>query len=69
MKGLLLEKLICKSCHLDPVPSLILKIILDDLLPVITKITNLSISEAIMPSCLKSASLSRYLLNKATLDS
>ena len=57
MKGLS-GKVACKSCHLDPVPLLILKIILDALLPLITKITNLSISEAIMPSRLKSASLS-----------
>ena len=67
MKGLS-GKIACKSSHLDPVPSLILKIILDDLLQLITKITNLSTSEAIMPLRLKSAFLSP-LLKKATLDS
>ena len=64
------RKIACISCHLDPVPSSILKIIPDDVLPLITKISKLSISEAIMPSRLKSASLSSLLLlKKATLDS
>ena len=33
-----MKELSGKSCHLDPVPSSILKIMLDDLLPLITKI-------------------------------
>ncbi len=44
-----------KSCPLDPMPTTILKDCLDVILPVITKIVNLSLSTSVMPGKLKEA--------------
>lgn len=63
----LIGRIARKSCHLDPVPSTILKYVSEDLTQVITKIINISTSTASMPSCLKFASLSPRL-KKPTLD-
>ena len=57
-----------KSCSLDPIPTGLLKDCLETLLPVITKIVNLSLSECVMPENLKEAILSP-ILKKALLDS
>ena len=57
-----------KSCELDPIPTWLLKQCLDHLLPVITKIVNLSLSSGHLPDDLKNAIL-RPLIKKALLDS
>ena len=44
-----------KSCSLDPLPAPILKGCLKELLPTITKIVNLSLSNGVMPDALKTA--------------
>ena len=56
-----------KSCDFDPLPTWLLKQCLDVLVPVITKIVNLSLSESVMPDDLKEAIL-LPLLNKILLD-
>ena len=43
------------SCELDPIPTFLLKQCLDELLPVITRIVNLSITEGQMPNSFKTA--------------
>ncbi len=56
-----------KSCSLDPIPTTLLKECTDILLPVITKIVNLSLSTATMPADFKEAIL-KPLLKKLILD-
>ena len=57
-----------KSCDLDSLPTWMLKIHLDTLLPVITKTVNLSLDTASFPSTFKNA-LVTTLLKKPNLDS
>jgi hypothetical protein len=57
-----------KSCSLDPMPTWLLKGCLDILLPVITRIVNLSMSSGIMPGDMKTATIIP-LLKKSSLDS
>jgi hypothetical protein len=56
-----------KSCALDPLPAYLLKMCIDILLPVITKIINLSLLQGVLPASLKEAILTP-LLKKASLD-
>ena len=56
-----------KSCTLDPLPAGLLKLCLDDLLPVITRIANFSLSSGVFPQALKHASVIP-LLKKSGLD-
>ncbi len=56
-----------KSCSLDPMPTWLVKECMDSLLPIITKIVNLSLSECCMPGQLKEAILTP-LLKKIFLD-
>jgi hypothetical protein len=56
-----------KSCSQDPIPTLLLKKCLGPLLPFITKVVNLSLSEGMVPSDLKKALL-LPLLKKIDLD-
>ena len=56
-----------KSCPLDPAPAVVLKECWSVLLPVMTKIVNLSINTAVMPDCFKLAMLNP-LLKKMGLD-
>jgi hypothetical protein len=56
-----------KSCSQDPIPTSLLKECAGSLLPVITKIVNLSMSQGVMPTDLKKA-LILPLLKKAGLD-
>ena len=49
------------SCSLDPIPTRLLKAVLDELLPVLTKITNSSIMSGVFPNCLKSAIVRPHL--------
>ncbi len=55
------------SSQLDPIPTWLVKICCDELIPVIIKMVNLSISEGIVPDCWKTA-LVRPLLKKLGLD-
>jgi hypothetical protein len=54
------------QCSMDPIPTKIVKVVIDALLPVITKIVNLSLSEGVMPSHLKKALLTP-LIKKVNL--
>ena len=56
-----------KSCRLDPIPSWLLKSCLDELLPIITKIINLSFQKGRFPDALKIAHISP-LIKKQSLD-
>jgi exonuclease III len=57
-----------KSCSQDPIPTSLLKDCLSTLLPVITKMVNLSMSQGLVPAELKKA-LILPLLKKPGLDS
>ena len=56
-----------KSCDLDPFPATVLKGCIDTLLPVLTKIINLSMETATMPTQLKEAMV-KPKLKKDSLD-
>ncbi|XP_077985142.1 uncharacterized protein LOC144439783 [Glandiceps talaboti] len=56
-----------KSCNLDPIPTSILKQVLDDLLPSLVNIVNLSLSTGCVPDKLKTA-IVKPLLKKQNLD-
>ena len=56
----------CKSCELDPVPAKVLKMAINFLLPVITKVVNLSLETGEFPATLKS-SVIKPLLKKQSL--
>jgi len=53
-----------KSCPLDPAPAAVLKECWSVLLPVMTKIVNLSINTAVMPDCFKLAMLNALIAEK-----
>ncbi|XP_064622629.1 uncharacterized protein LOC135484864 [Lineus longissimus] len=57
-----------KSCELDPVPTWLLKLCIDELLPILTAIINASLKASCVPRAFKSA-LIRPLLKKPSLDS
>ena len=57
-----------KSCELDALPTWLLKECLTSLLPLITRIVNVSLTEASVPAVLKKALL-KPLIKKALLDS
>jgi hypothetical protein len=63
----LINRSATKSCDLDPIPTWLVKDCLDVLLPVITKIINLSLSTSTMPDSYKHAAL-LPLIKKALLD-
>ncbi len=63
----LLRKCASKTCDLDPVPTWLLKLCGDELIPILTTIINFSLSDSLMPSELKQALLGP-LLKKASLD-
>ena len=52
----LINKFACKSCYLDPIPATVLKDYLQNVVPVITKIVNMSTTEAVVPSSTKNVS-------------
>ena len=56
-----------KSCCLDPIPAQLTKLYMDELVPIITLITNMSPTSGVMPSNLKEAVLIP-LLKKICLD-
>ena len=63
----LISKMKTKTCELDVLPTHILKVILDDLLPSITKIINISLTKGIFIDKWKNA-LVRPLLKKAGME-
>jgi len=63
----LVKKIAAKSCSLDPVPASLLHYCIDDLLPIMKNVVNLSFSSASMPSSMKNAVLFP-LLKKPSLD-
>ncbi len=63
----ILMKAPTKSCNLDPMPTRLLKSCMDEVIPLLTKIVNLSFLTSIMPDSLKSAALTP-LLKKAILE-
>ncbi len=66
-----LRKLLLKSpnkyCELDPIPTNLLKECIDEILPLITKIINLSLQLGNMPTSLKNAII-KPMLNKLCLE-
>ena len=56
-----------KSCEIDPMPTWILKLYLDELLSIFTKIINMSLKSAYVPHSFKNARI-RPLLKKPGLD-
>ena len=56
-----------KWCHLDPVPTEVLKQVIDCIIPTLTTIVNISLQTCTFPQHLKSATVVP-LLKKSTLD-
>ena len=63
----LINELQTKSCELDILPTNILKLFLDELLPVVTKLVNLSLKQGVFPAKWKQA-IVRPLLKKVGLE-
>jgi hypothetical protein len=57
----------CKSCCLDPWPTFLIKENIDIILPSLTKLVNMSLSQGIFPTCFKNAIVTP-LLKKRSLD-
>ena len=57
-----------KSCEMDPIPTWLLKNCLEELLPIITTIVNVSLQTGVFPDQMKSA-IVRATLKKTNLDS
>lgn len=64
----LIGKTYFKSCIIDPIPAQILRECWSDLLPVITRMVNTSLTDAVLPMSLKIASL-HPRLKKSHMDS
>ena len=64
----LLCRSVGKSCVLDPIPGGVLRDCIEELLPIITRIVNLSLQSAVMPYDLKEAVL-KPMIKKDSLDS
>ena len=56
-----------KSCELDPMPTNLFKVCIDEILPHVTNIINVSLSTGSVPNCYKKA-LVKPLLKKMNLD-
>ena len=56
-----------KSCELDPIPNWLLKQCMSAVLPIVTKIVNLSLRDASMPTLFKEASLTP-IMKSISLD-
>jgi hypothetical protein len=63
---LIIQKMSTKHCQLDPLPTWLVKECLDEILPIITEIVNLSLQLGEMPMKLKHASI-KPLLKKHNL--
>ena len=55
------------TCDLDPIPTDILKACIDEIIPSLTKIVNLSLTNSYVPTEFKKATV-RPLIKKSTLD-
>ena len=62
-----MKSLVAKSCSLDPLPTWLVISCIDELLPVITRIVNLSLSSGVVPETFKTAHIVP-LLKKPSLD-
>ena len=56
-----------KSCEIDPMPTWLLKMCREELLPIFTKLINMSLESASVPHSFKSARI-RHLLKMPGLD-
>ena len=63
----LARRISTKSCDLDPIPAQLLTGCLDVLMPVITKMVNLSLETACVPNNLKEAVLKPLLKKKISI--
>ncbi|XP_028395747.1 uncharacterized protein LOC114519775 [Dendronephthya gigantea] len=63
----LIQQIAMKSCVLDPIPAVMLEHCLKDIVPIITRIINLSLENGLMPDSLKIAVL-KPLLKKCGLS-
>ena len=63
----IVKQIAAKSCSLDPVPASLLRYCIDDLLPIIKRVVNLSFNLTSKPSSMKNAVLSP-LLRTPSLD-
>ena len=63
----LVRRISKKSCDLDPIPAQLLTGCLDVLMPVITKMVNLSLATACVPNNLKEAVLKPLLKKKISI--
>ena len=63
----IIAKSASKSCELDPLPTTLLKLFIDEVCPIITSIVNKSLSTAEMPTIFKKAII-RPLIKKPSLD-
>ena len=63
----LIKSLVPKSCSLDPLPTWLVNSCIDELLPVITRIINISLSSGVVPETFKTAHIVP-LLKKSSLD-
>ena len=57
----------CKSCPSDPIPTNLLKLCIDEIVPILTQILNGSLTEGVFPESFKEATITP-LLKKAGLD-
>jgi hypothetical protein len=57
----------CKSCSLEPWPNFLIKENIDIILPSLTKLVNMSLSQGIFPPCFKNAVVTP-LIKKSSLD-
>lgn len=64
----LIKKMPCKSCSLDPLPTWLMHHVLVHLIPVITHLINVSLTNGTVPDVMKSA-LVTPILKKPNLDS
>ena len=64
----LVKKIAAKSCSLDPVPASLLRYCIDDLLPIIKRVVNLSFNSASVPSSMTKNAVLSPLLKKPSLD-
>ena len=63
-----INKMTSKSCEYDPIPTWLIKNCLEELLPFVTLIINLSLQSGVFPHSMKSA-IVRATLKKSNLDS
>ena len=63
----IVQKSNAKSCGLDPIPTSMIKQLIEPLAHILTKIVNLSLRDGIVPRTLKSVTVTP-LIKKVSLD-